>query len=68
MSSAVTSESVSGYHALGPGAEVSAPHLHAWSLADLREGFAELLGAGSSFHSEMATQTSPGYSRRCSAK
>ena len=47
MSSAVTSESVSGYHILGPGAEVSAQHLHAWGLSDLREGFAKLLGAGS---------------------
>lgn len=47
MSSAVTSESVSGYHVLGPGAENSARHWHVWSLSDLREGFAKMLGAGS---------------------
>lgn len=58
MSSAVTSESTSGHRVLGPGAEVNAQHLYAWTLPDLREGFAKLLGAGGESHSERATQIS----------
>lgn len=44
MSSAVTSESVSGYHVLGPGAEKSARHWHAWSLSDVRKDLQKCLG------------------------
>lgn len=68
MTSAVISPSVSGYHVLGPGAEISAQHLHVQNHSDLREGFSKLLGVGSESRSEMATQTSPGYSRKRVAK
>lgn len=68
MTSAVISPSVSGYHVPGPGAEISAQDLHAWSPSDLREGFSKLLGVGSESHSETATQISPGYSRKHVAK